>query len=235
MRPWAIAAEGTSMNRLADQVVRRLRDDIVVGIHPAGARLTESALCKAYDVSRVPVREALRRLEAEGFVESRAYAGVAVARMDADEAADLFTVRKTIEVITVKRCARRVRRDPSGEEVVAFAERLHTLVETGCGALGDPDRSDLPELNTEFHLSLATFSGNASLLSLLRQVASKIEWLYTMDVDVRGEHSWAEHRGIADAVLAGKVTEAGRSMAQHIQNSMEGYLLRHAAGKREAR
>ncbi len=49
---------------------------------------------RAYDVSRVPVREALKQLEVEGFVQSRAYAGVRVARMDADEAADLFAVRQ---------------------------------------------------------------------------------------------------------------------------------------------
>jgi DNA-binding GntR family transcriptional regulator len=214
------------MSRLADDVLRRLRADIVGATYPPGTRLTESALCSAYDVSRVPVREALKQLEVEGFVTSRPYAGVTVTSLDADEAADLFAVRKTIEVLTAQRCARRFR--AGGVEAKEFGEQLETLVETGCGALTRSARSDLPPLNTEFHLSLARFSGNGSLLSLLRQVASKIEWLYAMDVDVRGAHSWAEHRDIADAVRAGDAAAAGRLMRLHIQNSRDGYVARHA-------
>jgi DNA-binding GntR family transcriptional regulator len=223
------------MSRRVDDVRRRLREDIVAGTYPPGGRLTESQLCEAYQVSRIPVREALKQLEVEGFVASRAYAGVTVAHMNADEAADLFAVRRTIEVITVKRCAERFRRTPYDDEVIAYGERLEGLVETGCVAVATAQRGDLPPLNTEFHLSLADFSGNVSLLSLLRQVSSKIEWLYAMDVDVRGEHSWAEHRAIADALRAGDVGGSSRLMRQHISNSMEGYLLRHAARKEEAR
>jgi DNA-binding GntR family transcriptional regulator len=215
------------VSRRADQVLRSLRHDIVAGTYPAGSRLTESSLCAAYDVSRVPVREALKQLEVEGFVTSRAYAGMTVARMHADEAVDLFTVRQTIEQLTVKRCAQRFRGTPADPEVLAFAERIDELVTAGCGALDEPGRPDLPPLNTEFHLSLAEFSGNTSLLSLLRQVAAKIEWLYAMDVHVRGEHSWAEHREIAAAVRSGDAAGAGRLMRQHVQNSLDGYLLRH--------
>ena len=222
------------MSTLADGVARRLRADIVTTTFAPGTRLTEAQLCAAYGVSRVPVREALKSLEAEGFVSSKAYAGVTVSRMNADDAGDLFAVRKSIEVLTAKRCASRFRSSATAPEVVAFAEQLETLVETGCEALSAPSRSDLPHLNTEFHLGLAAFSQNVSLLSLLRQVSSKIEWLYAMDVDVRGEHSWAEHRQIADAVLAGEVAQAGQLIAEHIKNSRDGYLLRHTARKRLA-
>ncbi len=215
------------MSRRGDDVLASLRHDIVSGTYPPGTRLPESTLCRAYEVSRVPVREALKQLEVEGFVTARAYAGVTVAALHRDEAVDLFTVRQTIEQITVKRCAQRFRRTPGEPEVVAFGAALEALLEAGCGALGDPDRSDLPPLNTAFHLSLAEFSNNTSLLSLLRQVASKIEWLYAMDVHVRGEHSWAEHREIAEAVRAGEATTSARLMKRHVQNSLDGYLLRH--------
>jgi DNA-binding GntR family transcriptional regulator len=222
------------MTRRADDVLRRVRADIVAGVHPPGARLTESSLTAAYDVSRVPVREALKQLEVEGFVTSRAYAGVTVAHLDADEAADLFTVRRTIEEITTARCARRFRDGAGTPDVVAFGEALEHLVATGCGAVESPDRSGLAPLNTEFHLSLAEFSGSTSMLSLLRQVSSKIEWLYAMDVDVRGPHSWSEHRAIADAVVAGKVGDARRLMRQHVTNSLEGYLTRHLPTQEDA-
>lgn len=215
------------MTRLADDVLRRLRNDIVAGTYPPGARLTESQLCTAYDVSRVPVREALKQLEVEGFVASRAYAGVTVGQMHVDDAADLFSVRKTIEAITARRCADRFRRSPHDPEAISFASRLDSLVSAGSAAASRAERDELPPLNTEFHLVLADFSGNPSLLSLLRQVASKIEWLYGMDVDVRGEHSWAEHRSIAGAVLAGDVTRSSRLMREHVDNSLTVYLQRH--------
>ena len=83
-------------------------------------------------------------------------------------------------------------------------------------------------MNTRFHLSIAEFSGSQSMLTLLRQVAAKIEWLYALDVAVRGEHSWAEHAEIAEQVSRGRVREAVRLMGRHIDNSMEGFLLRHA-------
>lgn len=216
---------GTS--RRADEVLRSLRAEIVAGTYPAGARLTEPALCKTYGVSRVPVREALKQLEAEGFVTSVAYAGVRVAHIDRSEAVDLFTVRTTIEELTVRRCAERFRAERATPEVQEFGTRLDRLVEAGLGGLDDPDRADLPPLNTEFHLALAEFSGNASLLALFRQIAAKIEWLYAMDVQVRGEHSWDEHAEIAAAVQAGRVSAAGRLMKRHVQNSLEGYLTRH--------
>jgi DNA-binding GntR family transcriptional regulator len=215
------------MTRRADDVLRRVRADIVAGVHQPGDRLTESSLTAAYDVSRVPVREALKQLEVEGFVVSRAYAGVSVAHLDAHEAQDLFTVRRTIEEITAARCARRFRHGADDPDVTAFADALEHLVATGCGAVDATDLSDLAPLNTEFHLSLAEFSGSTSMLSLLRQVSSKIEWLYAMDVDVRGPHSWREHRAIADAVVGGHVADARRLMRQHVTNSLEGYLSRH--------
>ena len=222
------------MSRRGEHVFQRLRDDIVAGTYPPGERLTESRLCAAYDVSRVPVREALKQLEVEGFVDSRAYAGVTVARMNADEAADLFAVRTTIESSTARRCAERFRQAPDDADVQVFGKELTGLVEAGARAFRGSDRSPLAPLNTEFHLSLAAFSGNTSMLSLLRQVAAKIEWLYAMDVDVRGEHSWAEHREIAEAVRAGKAPTASRLMRRHVHNSMHGFLLRHAAREQSA-
>lgn len=215
------------MNRRADEVLRSLRDEIVAGTYPAGSRLKEPTLCEAYGVSRVPVREALKQLEAEGFVTSIAYAGVRVAHLDRSEASDLFAVRRTIEELTVRRSAERFRAGGDDPEVQEFGQHLDALVEAGLGGLAEPGRADLPPLNTEFHLAIAEFSGNASLLALFRQIAAKIEWIYAMDVDVRGEHSWEEHAEIAAAIRAGRAPLAGRLMRKHVQNSLAGYLKRH--------
>ncbi|MGH3358053.1 MAG: GntR family transcriptional regulator [Nocardioidaceae bacterium] len=217
------------MSRLTDHVVARLRQDIVAGRFPPGGRLTEMGLCEAYGVSRVPVREALKALEVEGFLTYRAYAGVTVATTSSGDAEDLYAVRKAIEVRTVRRCAGRFG-DDGDEDTADFAERLTALVEAGSAAVDEADPGRLAQLNTEFHLSLAEFSESDNLQSLLRQVALKIEWLYAMDVKSRAVHSWAEHRQIAGAVIAGDPDRCEELIAQHIQNSLDGYQARHATG-----
>lgn len=222
------------MSGLADEVLRQVRDAVVAGTYPPGTRLTEAAVCRAFSVSRVPVREAFNQLEAEGFLTSRAYAGVTVARMSPDDATDLFAVRRTIEEATTRRSALRFERTPGDEDVRAFGDELAELVAAGGSALDSADRQELPPLNTRFHLAIAEFSGSASMLTLLRQVSARIEWLYALDVAARGEHSWAEHAEIADAVTRGRVDEAVGLMRTHVANSMEGFLLRHAEPGRAA-
>lgn len=211
------------MSKLADTVVARLRAGIVDGSYPPDVRLTEAGLCRDFGVSRVPVREALRHLEAEGFVVSRPYAGVRVVRFGPDEAADLFAVRTTLEETTARRAATRVR----DGDLPGRTEHLRDLVAMGSAALRDsPD--EVAALNTSFHATVADLSGSTVLVSLFRQVAAKIEWLYAMDVGVRGPHSWSEHAAIADAVADGDPDLAARLMAEHVQASLDGYLLRHA-------
>lgn len=74
----------------AHSVCTAIRDDIVSGVYERGSRLTEELLARRYGVSRVPVREALRTLESEGFVVTRRHAGACVAEPTAQEAADLL-------------------------------------------------------------------------------------------------------------------------------------------------
>ena len=219
------------MGKLADTVVTRLRSGIVNGTYAPGTRLIEADLCGEFGVSRVPVREALRHLEAEGFVVSRPYAGVTVARFGPDEAADLFAVRRALEETTARRAATRIRDgargpddDPGPEEL---GLRLKALVAMGSAALREwPE--EVAALNTSFHATVAELSGSTVLVSLFRQVAAKIEWLYAMDVGVRGPHSWSEHAAIADAVTSGDPERAAALMGEHVQASLTGYLLRHA-------
>ena len=216
------------------RVLDAIRRDIILGALRPGARVTEAALSTAYGVSRVPVREALRALEAEGFVESRPYAGSTVAEIPLDDAEDLFAVRGIIESTIARRAARRAATHSAGQPPGrGWWEARRTLA----GVLDDGDRAvaadalaDLPELNNRFHLGVASLSGSASLAALLRQISGKIEWLYAADVDSRGRHSWGEHRLILGAIDAGDEAEAERLMAGHVLSSQRGYLERFTPG-----
>ncbi|TQM09167.1 GntR family transcriptional regulator [Pseudonocardia kunmingensis] len=208
------------MSGAAGRVLRELRGDILRGALAQGTRLTESSLCGRYDVSRVPVREALRTLAAEGFVDVRPGSGATVATISTDDAADLYAVRCTIEEITARRCAARV----AAGGADGLVARLDEIVTAGLAAVRAGEPADLPALNTRFHLTMARESGSASLLSLFRQVADRIQWIYAANVDVQGERSWTEHRGILAAISAGDETVAAERAGEHIANSRRAFL-----------
>lgn len=191
------------------RVLDAVRHDIIFGVLAPGTRVTEAALAARYGVSRVPVREALRALEAEGFVESRPYAGSTVAAIPLDDAEELFAVRGVIEATIARRA-------------------LTDILDDGDRAVAADALAELPELNIRFHLGVAELSGSMSLAALLRQISGKIEWLYAADVDHRGRQSWGEHRLIIAAVDAGNEAEAGRLMAGHVDSSQRGYMERFA-------
>ncbi|MDN4612436.1 GntR family transcriptional regulator [Arthrobacter burdickii] len=220
------------------RVLDAIRRGIILGELPPGARVTEAALAARYGVSRVPVREALRALEAEGFVESKPYAGSTVAKIPLDDAEDLFAVRRAIEATIARRAARR-----AAEQFAADApstgwfparRALADILDYGDRAVAADALADLPELNIRFHLGVAELSGSASLAALLRQISGKIEWLYAADVDNRGKQSWSEHRLILAAIDAGNGDEAERLMAGHVESSQHGYLERFSAPGRTA-
>ncbi|GDY62229.1 hypothetical protein SAV14893_016220 [Streptomyces avermitilis] len=91
----------------AHSVCTAIRDDIVAGVYERGSRLTEELLARRYGVSRVPVREALRTLEAEGFVVTRRHAGACVAEPTEQEASDLLEMRMLLEPLGAARAAQR--------------------------------------------------------------------------------------------------------------------------------
>ncbi|MFP5316001.1 MAG: GntR family transcriptional regulator, partial [Actinomycetes bacterium] len=218
--------EAAPKQRVQDEI----RRDIIFGSLPPGTRVTETALATKYGISRVPVREALRALEAEGFVESKPYAGSTVSKIPVDDAEDLFFVREALESATARRAARRAAAQfdsgaPSSEWWNA-RKLLAGILDEGDAAVAQNRLDLLPELNIRFHLGIAELSGSSSLTALLRQIAGKIEWLYATDVDNRGKDSWGEHRSIIAAIDAGNFADAEKLMANHVHQSKEGYLDR---------
>lgn len=208
-----------------------MRHDIIVGLLAPGTRITEASLAARYGVSRVPVREALRALEAEGFVQSQVNVGSRVADIPVDDADDLFAVREALEIATARRAATRATglfstsALPTGWWKVR--RELALLLDEGDAAIEADTLDLLVELNDRFHVGIAILSGSPSLGVLLRQLSGKIEWLYAADQDSRGKRLWPDHRNILAAIDSGDVTLAGRLMKQHVRESRVGYLSRH--------
>lgn len=206
----------------AHSVCTAIRDDIVTGVHGRGSRLTEELLARRYGVSASPSEEALRTLEAEGFVVTRRHAGACVAEPTRREAADLLETRTLLEPLGASRAARR-RTD-------AHLKVLRGLVRLGQERAGRGTVDELRSLGGWFHETLARAADSPSLTALLTQLRHKIAWMYVVEAPVGPVEHWAEHAAIADAVARGDAERARALMTRHIERSAPGYRLRFAAG-----
>ncbi|MER5968791.1 GntR family transcriptional regulator [Streptomyces sp. NPDC001922] len=202
----------------AHAVCQAIRDDIVSGAHPPGSRLTEEVLARRYGVSRVPVREALRTLESEGFVTTRRHAGACVAEPTAQEAADLLDMRVLLEPLGAARAAQR--------RTEAHLKVLRGLVRLGQERARRGHTADLRPLGDWFHETLAQASGSPSLASLLTQVRRKVTWVYAAHPPVRRAESWQEYGAVTDAVARRDADRARALMAAHAERSLAAYRLR---------
>ncbi|MEU8884589.1 GntR family transcriptional regulator [Streptomyces hydrogenans] len=202
----------------AQSVCTAIRDDIVSGIFERGSRLTEDQLARRYGVSRVPVREALRTLESEGFVVSRRHAGAQVAEPTDQEAADLLDVRALLEPLGAARAAQR-RTD-------AHLKVLRGLVRLGQERARRGQGDDLKALGGWFHETLAQASGSPALAALLTQLRHKIAWMYAVDRPDRPMDAWAEHGAIVDAIARGDAERARALTALHAEHALPLHRLK---------
>lgn len=202
------------------RVIARLRSEIISGWRSPGSALGEVELADEYGVSRNPVREALRHLEAEGFVVSRPGRSTIVARLTEDEARGILEVRGILERNASRAAAER----RSDEELTT----LNAIVAQANVALAAGDAARLTELNTEFHLGVASAAGNVVMADIIGGLMRKVEWMYSPTLNNRGQHSWQEHLGILAAIEARDGDSAETLMADHICAATADFALKHA-------
>ncbi|MFG3407892.1 GntR family transcriptional regulator [Streptomyces sp. NPDC048142] len=202
----------------AHSVCTAIRDDIVSGVHERGSRLTEELLARRYGVSRVPVREALRTLESEGFVVTRRHAGACVAEPTVQEAADLLEMRMLLEPLGAARAAQR--------RTEAHLKVLRGLVRLGQERARRGEGEDLRSLGGWFHETLAQASGSPGLIALLTQLRHKIAWMYAVEQPARPADAWAERGAIVDAVARGDAERARALTALHAERATGTHRLR---------
>jgi DNA-binding GntR family transcriptional regulator len=205
---------------LAAGVSDSLRSDIIAGVFPPGQHLIEDRLSERYGVSRIPVREALRGLEAEGFVTIAPYRGAQVSRLTANDALDLLEVREVLEVVATRRAAA----NRSWEGIQEMAR----ILAAGNQALTAGRLEELGGLNSQLHMLLVATSGNQNLIVLHEQIQAKARWVYSVGLDDRAVDSWHEHEAIVAAVAAGDSELAGQLASLHI-NQATHHFREHAA------
>jgi DNA-binding GntR family transcriptional regulator len=190
----------------ADRVAERLRDDIVTGARSPGDRLVERELADELGVSRVPVREALRSLTAEGLVVPRPRSWAVVREFTERDLADLVEVREALELMTFRLAA--VRRTP------AEAAELGEIAAAGLAAARRRDPTDARRLSARFHEYAVEVAGNHLLAEVELQLRSRLRWLYAQHDDLVAVAT--EHAGLAEAVAAGDVGALPYLVSTHL-------------------
>ncbi|MER5595611.1 GntR family transcriptional regulator [Streptomyces sp. NPDC002265] len=203
---------------LRDRVYEALLELITTRALQPGQHLVESELAGHLGVSRQPVREALQRLNTEGWVDLRPAQGAFVHEPTEQEADQLLTVRTLLEA----EAARLAAANATG----AGIEALEELLAQGLQAVADDDVDAAVALNARFHAKIMELAGNAVLAELAAQVDRRVRWYYTPVARRRGQQSWIEHRDLIAAIADGDEQEATRLMREHTEHTRNSYHAR---------
>ena len=201
---------------LREQVLAELRRRIVDGDYVQGERLTETRLADDFGVSRNPVREALRVVEAEGFVHILPRRGAVVATLDETAVRDLFAVREQLETLAAGLAAERA----SSADV----SRLRSLLDQASAATDARDFDQVAELNSAFHRAIIEVSGNRWLLSISAAMYHHVHWVFRVGAAQRAPHSTEEHMRLVEAIEAGDAAAASTAARLHVEAAAKAAL-----------
>lgn len=206
---------------LTSAVTESLRQRILSGEFADGQQLRQEALSNEYGVSRVPVREALRQLEAEGLIQIIDHKGALVSKLSLDDVLELLDIRATLESELLRAAI-----PCQDDEDYAVAEATLKEFEQ---ALVSNDIRHWGELNARFHLALYRAAKRPNTLALIEQLHNKtdrytrMQILFTRTMELAHQ----EHSKLLQLCREGKADEAAEFIRFHIQSAghaLEAYM-----------
>ena len=230
---------------LRQSVYDALIDLIVGGELPPGQHMVETDLARQLGVSRQPIREALHRMEAEGWVDLRPSQGAFVHVPTDSEVDELLDVRALLEAETARLAAARLaaarlagarlagasagpdpqtRADPQTQ-----LDRLREICREGQAAAEAGDFGAAVAANNAFHAEIAVIGGNATLAELADIVGRRVQWYYRMVAPARGHGSWSEHAEMIEAIEARDPDRAQALARRHTERTRQAYHQPRAA------
>jgi DNA-binding GntR family transcriptional regulator len=196
---------------LSSAIVEQLRQGVLDGTYAAGTQLRQDALAADFGVSRIPVREALFQLEAEGLVRIEPHKGAIVAGFAADEIGDVFDLRALLEPRLLRHCAPRL----TAED---FAE-IAALDAAFADAIERHDVSRWGELNALFHQSLYRHAALPRTLAVVQALLQSSD-RYTrvqMNREAALVRAQREHRKLLALTRDGRIEQACEFLVAHIE------------------
>jgi DNA-binding GntR family transcriptional regulator len=219
--PWI---DSPDLERVAEirsmSLAKLVRNDllalIVGGRLRPGERINEPDVARRLDVSRVPVREALRELESSGLVVSRKHSGVFVREFSATEIRNLYELRAVLDGLSGRRAAEQ---DESARAMLT--ERLDAAMADMRSAAAQEELQGFYRANLEFHWAIVTAAGNPELESSYRSVIQKLHLSRMRNLAQREamHGSIAEHEAIAAALDTGDADSARALLESHVTDA----------------
>lgn len=194
---------------LAERLYTVLEEAIIEGSLAPGQRLHADDLAAHFGVSRIPLRETLRALDANGWIEIRPRQGAYVRERSVAELEQLFEVRLILETASVRVAAER----RTDEQLGA----LDAHVARGREAVAAGDHRLVAEVNSDFHRLVARCSHNTVLAELLEALGQRVRWYFGTIGLGRTRHSMEEHAAIVDALRRQDADEAEKLVRDHIE------------------
>lgn len=211
----------------ADDIARLLEDEIVAGTIPPGTVLRQEKLCERFEVSRTPIREALRRLAALGLVSFEPNRGVRVRAISAAELREAFLVRAELEALATEVATARLTPDDIAElERVErrFAALTVDLIREGGAPDGDhPLFDDWMKVNHAFHDVIYRVAAMPLVERLAkgarRSFIGERVWSARAELDDMVAKNGAQHRAILEAMRVGNGAAARLLAREHVLSS----------------
>jgi len=194
-------------------VADAIRERILAGEFVPGERLAEERLSEELGVSRMPVREALRALAAEGIVTLEPRRGASVTSYTPQQVQELVEVRATLESLNAKLAARR--KDP------AQIAELQRVLAAGTKINEKTDLATIQDNNNRFHEALEAIGANSVLSSIVRSLRDRTALIFARQSRTRVRENWKEHAEIVKAVIAGDADLAALLAGRHVYNAAQ--------------
>ncbi|NBE53257.1 GntR family transcriptional regulator [Streptomyces boluensis] len=214
---------------LSAQAREAVRQRIVDRRYALGARLVEREIAEELRMSRVPVREALRALVAEGLLELLPHSGVRVRKLERADVQHLYEVWEPLAVQASRLAARRVAEhapnDPAG------LTRLRATLEHADAASQSDDAAKEVAAHTAFHEGIVALAGNPLLERMMEQLSWQLQLLFGMRAEP--DHMRAQHHSIFRCIAAGDEETSAAGTLLHVRDSRAVALRSLFEGERD--
>lgn len=198
---------------LRERVFAQLEEDIINGKYTEGQKLTETMLSKALEVSRTPVREALRQLELEGLVKAIPNKAIIVTGITKQDIKDIYEIRISIEGLAARRAARNITEEDLEElREITDLQEYYTMRK---------DMKNLVKTDGEFHEAIFNASGSKTLRNILSTFHHNLKKARSdsFGKPARAKAVLEEHRAIFEALEARDSIRSEHYMLIHVKNA----------------
>ena len=193
-----------------EQVADYLREGIISGQYPRGSRLKQAEIAERLNLSITPVREALKLLEAEGYVSGDSYRGARVVPFDASASGEILQLRLLLESQLVRGAVEKAN--------AADIQELRTLAADFENAFAKGDRASARGINYRFHRRMYDIAGMPQTLHFVQILWARYPFDLINAIEGRGKHAAEEHEDILRAITVGDVSAAMLAMRKHIES-----------------